>query len=342
MKRPTQADVARTAGVSRATVSYVLNDQVDQRIPISAETRQRVLDAIAQLGYEPDARAQSLRSGNTKTIGVLLPLYENPYFWQVLRGISAEAEAAGYSVLVSHSSMTIEEERQSLRELSQRRVDGLILMVNFKLLPDQILTQLQKSGRPVVEMTSSESVFDYVQDDYQQGTMALLDHLFSLGHRRIGFIYGVADRIQGRDRLIPYQQRLEEAGITVDDTLLRECGPAMEDGYAAVMQLLRQPQRPTALLVINDLLGMAALRAAADLGVRVPDELSIASFDDIPFTSYTVPRLTSVAGEPELNGRRAVQLLLKRLAEPERPHECIRGGWKLHIRESTARVGGFT
>jgi LacI family transcriptional regulator len=338
MKRPTQADVARTAGVSRATVSYVLNDQVDQRIPISAETRQRVLEAIAQLGYEPDARAQSLRSGNTKTIGVLLPLYENPYFWQILRGISGEAEVFGYSVLLSRSSLTPEEERQSVRELAQRRVDGLILMVNFKILPAQMLKQLHRSGRAVVEMSASESVFDCVQDGYQAGTMALLDHLFELGHRRIGFIYGVADRFQGVDRLIPYRQVMETAGIPVDDTLFRECGPGLEDGYAAAMQLLSLPSRPTALMTINDLLAMAVLRAAADLRLSVPDDLSIASFDDIPFASYTVPRLTTVAGEPELNGRRAVQLLLKRLADPERPRELVHGGWRLLIRESTGRA----
>lgn len=335
MKRPTQADVARTAGVSRATVSYVLNDQVDQRIPISAETRQRVLDAIAQLGYEPDARAQSLRSGNTKTIGVLLPLYENPYFWQILRGISTEAEASGYSVLLSLSSLTPEAEQQSLRELSQRRVDGLILLVNFKQLPAQVLKQLHKSGRAVVEMTSSDSIFDCIRDGYQEGTAALLDHLFALGHRRIGFIYGVTDRYQGIDRLIPYQERLEKASIPVDDSLFRECGPGLDDGYEAAMQLLSLPRRPTALLTINDLLAMAVLRAAADLGLRVPDDLSIASFDNIPFASYTVPRLTTVAGEPELNGRHAVQLLLRRLAEPERPRECQRGAWRLLIREST-------
>jgi LacI family transcriptional regulator len=335
MKRPTQADVARIAGVSRATVSYVMNDQVDQRIPISPETRQRVLDAINELGYEIDARAQSLRSGETKTLGVLLPLYENAYFWQLLYGISTEAEAADYSLLLSHNPLTPEQERLSLRELAQHRMDGLILLISFKLLPLSILKQLRKSTRPIVEITNVESEFDHVLSGYADGTRALMAHLFELGHERIGFVYGVVDVSQGYDRLLPYRQALKDAGLPVDDTLVQQCGPSMEEGYQAAVHLLSGPDRPTALLGINDLLGIGVLRAAADLGLRVPDDLSVASFDDIPFASYTVPRLTSVTTYPEQNGRDAVRLLLKRLNEPDRPREVITSGWNLIIREST-------
>jgi LacI family transcriptional regulator, galactose operon repressor len=335
MKRPTQADVAGVAGVSRATVSYVLNDNLDQRIPISAETRQRVLDAVAELGYEIDARAQSLRNGATKTIGVLVPLYENPFFWQLLFGILSEAEAEGYSLLLSHSTLTPAQEIYSLRELAQQRVDGLILLTSFKLLSPKIFKQLYKWGRPIVEVTSTESEFDYVRQSYSDGTQALMDHLFAHGHRRIGFIYGVHEISQGYDRLSTYRQILKDAGLTCDDSLVRECGPTMENGYHASFQLLSRSDRPTALLVINDLLGIAVLRAAADLGLNIPGDLSVASFDDIPFASYSVPRLTTVSGKPEQHGRDAVRLLLRRLKEPDRPREIIPGEWQLVIREST-------
>lgn len=338
MKRPTQADVARIAGVSRATVSYVLNDQTDQRIPISAETRQRVLDVVAELGYEIDARAQSLRNGATKTLGVMVPLYENPYFWQILRGISNEAEAAGFSVLLSHSALTPEQEHHSIRELAQQRVDGLILLIGFKLLPEPILKQLRKSGRPIVEITSSQSEFDHVYGSYAPGTQALMTHLFELGHQRIGFVYGVHEASQGYDRLLVYRQILRDAGLPVDETLVQMCGPTMEDGYQAALHLLSRPDRPTALLVINDLLGIAVIRAAVDLGLHVPKDVSIASFDDIPYVRYTVPRLTTVSSEPEQNGRDAVQLLLRRLNEPDCPRQVIPGRWKLIIRESTGRA----
>ena len=197
MKRPTQVDVARVAGVSRATVSYVLNDQTDQRVPISAETRQRVLDAIAQLGYEIDARAQALRSGETKTIGVLLPMYENPFFWQILLGVSAEAEASGYSVLLSHNTLTPEQETQSIRELAEQRVDGMILLIGFKELSAQVINQLRRSSRPIVEIRATASEFDYVHQGYGAGAHALMMHLIELGHKRIGFVYGVAIKSQG-------------------------------------------------------------------------------------------------------------------------------------------------
>lgn len=335
MKRPTQVDVARKAGVSRATVSYVLNDQVDLRVPISAETRQRVLEAMVELGYEPDARAQSLRNGTTKTLGVLLPIYENPYFWQILSGIAKEAEASGYSLLLSHNSLTAEQEQRSLRELAQRRVDGLILLIGFKFLPLSTYEQLRRSNRPVVEITSTESLFDYVHGGYEDGTRVLMEHLFQLGHKRIGFVYGVADAVQGIDRLHPYRQAMESVGIAVDESLFLQCGQTIEDGYQAAIRLLSQPNRPTALLVINDLLAMGVLRAAADLGLRVPQDVSVASFDNIPFGSYSVPRLTTVALDAERAGQLAVELLLRRLNKPDSPHQALTVDWQLLIREST-------
>lgn len=334
-KRPTQADVARVAGVSRATVSYVLNDQTDQRIPISVETRQRVLDAIAQLGYQVDARAQALRSGETKTIGVQLPIYENPFFWQILLGISAEAEASGYNLLLSHSALTPEQQTRSIRELAEQRVDGLVLMISFKGYSEQVINQLRQSQRPIVQISSSESEFDLIHQGYGEGAEVLMAHLLELGHQRIGFVYGVTIQSQGSDRLNAYRDSLENAGLEYDESLVLWCGERMEDGYQAALDLLSRSDRPTALLAINDLFGMAALRAAADLGLRVPEDVSIAGFDDILFTSYSVPRLTTVAGCAEENGRDAVRLLLKRLADPQRPREIITSKWELHVREST-------
>ncbi len=335
MKRPTQADVARMAGVSRATVSYVLNDRTDNRVPISEETRQHVLNVIQQLGYQVDARAQALRSGNTKTIGVLLPLYENPFYWQILSGISAEAESSGYSLLLAHNPLTPEQENQSVKELAQQRVDGMVLMIGFKRLPDQVMNQLRNSSHPIVEVSATPSEFDHVHHGYGAGTRALMSHLFELGHQRIGFIYGVTILSQGFDRLNAYLEALAENGLSYGDTLVTYCGPLMEDGYQAALQLLSLPDRPTAILAINDLLGISALRAAADLGLHVPRDLSIASFDDIPFSNFVVPRLTTVAGNPQQNGRDAVRLLIKRLHDSNRPQEVVTSYWELHIREST-------
>ncbi len=336
MKRPTQKDVAQRAGVSRSTVSCVLNGQTNQKVPISPETREKVLQAIAELGYEPDVRAQSLRRGSSKTIGVLFPTLQNPHFVHVLSGIQSAAQEANYSLHLSQSSLTLEQERLNLRDLIQQQVDGFILLSHFKLLPSTMLRHLQESGSPIVQITTTGSEFDHVRNGYSAGTHALMSHLLELGHKRIGFVYGVVEASQAYDRLLPYREALQQAGLPVDESLVQVCGITMEAGYEAARSLLSRPDRPTALLVASDLLAIATIRAATDLGMTVPQDVSVAGFDDIPFSNYIVPRLTTVSASPEQNGRDAVHLLLKRLEDPTRPREIIVAETELKIRESTS------
>jgi len=329
MKRPTQKDVADRAGVSRSTVSYVLNDQTDLKVPISAETRQRVLQAIAELGYEPDARAQSLRRGNTKTVGVIIPVIQNPFFWQILSGISSELKPAGYSVYLS---LHPDEKVRALQELVQQRVDGFILLASVKRLSSELTEYVRRSGRPAVEITATEAEFDHVSHSYASGTQILMNYLLELGHRRIGFVYGVTEEVQGYDRLLTYRQVLREAGLPPVEV---HCGVNMDDAYQAARTLLSRPDRPTALLVINDMLAIAVMRATSDLGLTIPGDLSVAGFDDILFSRYTVPSLTTVSGKAEESGRDAVRLLLRRLAEPDLPQQVTTVNVELMVREST-------
>ncbi len=338
VKRPTQEDVARAAGVSRSTVSYVLNDQTDMKIPISDETRQRVMQAITDLGYEPDARAQALTRGSTKTIGVIIPVIENPYFWQIFSGVSDALLEAGYSLHLSRQPRNSEQELNTIRELTRHRVDGFILLASVKYLLPQLTDDLRKSGQPVVEITATKAEFDQVIHDYSSGTRALMEHLIELGHQRIGFIYGVTQEVQGIDRLSTYRQVLREAGLSGNEAYEMHCGDQMADAYQAAYALLSRPNRPTALLVINDLLAIAVMRAAVDLGLSIPGDLSVAGFDDIPFSSYTMPRLTTVSGMAEESGRDAVRLLLQRIAEPDLPQQVMTARVQLIVRESTGRI----
>ena len=335
MKRPTQKDVARRAGVSRSTVSYVLNDQTDLKVPISAETRQRVMDAIAELGYEPDARAQSLRSGSTNIVGVIIPVIQNPFFWQILSGISESLQEAGYSLHLTHHPLDQQQEANTIRELTRQPVDGFILLAAAKYLLPRLTDYLRKSGRPVVEITSAKAEFDHVVHAYSSGTHDLMAHLLELGHRHIGFIYGISKDVQGFDRLLIYREALEEVGLQPYEM---HCGESLEDAYQAAYTLLSQPERPTALLVINDMLALAVMRAASDLGLTIPHDLSVAGFDDIPFSSYTLPRLTTVSGKAEESGRDAVRLLLRRFAEPDLPQQVTTTQVQLIVRESTGPV----
>jgi LacI family transcriptional regulator len=338
MKRPTQKDVARRAGVSRSTVSYVLNDQIDLKVPISTETRQRVLDAMAELGYEPDARAQSLRRGSTKIVGVLFPVIQNPFFWNIFAGISSELQAASYSLHLTQLPADADQEINTLRALIQQHVDGFIFFTPVKHAASDLVDYLLESARPVVEISATATDFDHVLHGYASGTQELLTHLFELGHRRIGFIYGVAEESQGHDRLFVYRTVLQAANLWSNGDYEVHCGDSLEDGYQAARTQLSRPDRPTALLVINDMLAIAVMRAAFDLGLNIPGDLSVAGFDDIPFAKYTYPRLTTVSGESEQSGREAVRLLLKRLAEPELPLQTITADVQLIIRESTGRA----
>jgi LacI family transcriptional regulator len=341
MKRPTQVDVARLASVSTATVSYVVNGLADGRVPISEETRQRVLEAVAELGYVPDARAQALRSGDTKTIGLIIPDIRNPHFWEHAEGIEQEARASGYHLLLSSTALNSEYAEDIFKDLSRRRIDGLILMGSFFDQSEEAkntLTQLLKRQFPIVQISDHYNVdynVDCMMSDYRAATMEVMSHLLSLQHRRIGLIYGVAMPELAEDRLQPYQESLQAASLPVDQELIVECGPTIEDGYQAALQLLQLAARPTALIAINDLLAIGALRAAADLGLHVPTELSLVSYDDIPMAKYLVPRLTTVSKDVARLGREAVKLLLARIQEPDRPCQTDSSPARLIIREST-------
>lgn len=341
MKLPTQADVARLAGVSRATVSYVVNDQAGGQIPISEETRQRVLAAVAELGYVPDSRAQALRSGSTKTIGLIIPDIQNPHFWEMAAGVEQEASKMGYHILLSSISPKSRDAEDVFENLSYRRIDGLIMVPSFiyqSQKAQKTLADLLRQRIPIVGMMSNLSQInldiDRVVSDYRDATLEIMTHLLDLQHRRIGFIYGIAVPNLGEDRLSAYRETLQSANLPVDAQLIASCGPTMEDSYQATLRLLQLPDRPTALLVINDLLAVGALRAISDFNLRVPHDISLFGYDDIPLAQYMVPRLSTASKDGARTGREAVRLLLARLQQPDLPGQEIRLPARVILRES--------
>ncbi len=346
MKRPTQADVARLAGVSKATVSYVINGLSNGRISISEETRRRVMKAVEELGYEPDTRARALRSGGTKTIGLVIPDTRNPHFWDNVSGIEQEVRDAGYHLLLS--SLGLENEYGDLiyKDLTGQRIDGLILMGSYidqSTLAREALDLLLKRGLAVVEISDRPNVdhkVDRVVADYSAATVEIMDYLFSLHHRRIGLINGVAMPDLAQDRLRPYRAYLQSAGLPVEEDLLIHCGPTLEDGYQAARQLLARPRPPTAIIAINDILAIGALRAAADLGLHVPHDVSLVGFDDIFSANYLVPRLTTVTKDAFRLGQEAVRLVLARIKDPSRPLQKMICPARVILRESTGPAPG--
>lgn len=342
MKRPTQSDVARLAGVSRVTVSHVVNNRTDGRVPISEETRLRVLEAVAKLGYVPDARAQALRSGNTNTVGLVIPDIHNPHFWEVVDGVEQAASAAGYHILLSSIPPENRLAEDIFKNLSNRRIDGLIMVPSFIYHSEEAqktLANLLERHVPIVgimaELAGLDFNIDRVISDYRDATREVMSHLLSLNHKRIGFIFGIAVPDLGNDRLLAYQESLRAAGLPVDPDLIVECGPTIEESYRATQQLLALPSPPTAVLAINDYLAVGALRAISDQNLSVPEDISLFGYDDMPLARYLVPRLSTASKDGKKIGQEAFRLLLARLQHYDGPRQVVRLPARLILREST-------
>lgn len=335
MKRPTQNDVARLAGVSRATVSYVINDRHEGPILITEETRQKILAAADHLGYEPDSAAQSLRMQVSRNIGVLIPDLLNPHYWQIVSGVEEMVQTKGYDLLLTSTSLRPDREHSALRSLLRRRVDGLILDLTYSDQDQQELKTIIHRRNPVVTLGEASAELDSVSPDDRRGSRQLIQHLFDLGHRRIGYVYGVAHHPLGLHRLESYLQMMAEIGQMESEHNVEYCGAKISDGYQAAQRLLERVPRPTAIMAINDLLAIGVMHAVAERGLRIPEDISIVGFDDIVQSAFLTPALTTVQMHAEEMGRTAARLLFERMADPERPPQHVEVPTLLVKRSST-------
>jgi LacI family transcriptional regulator len=338
-KRPTQTDVANLAGVSRTTVSYVLNKRSGGNIRITERTRQKVLQAAEELGYEPNAAARNLRSGLSRVIGLLVPDTQNPHYLDLLAGVEDAVVDQDYYLMLVSANLDPERERRCLRSLLQQRLDGLILTPTYPgVFESEIASRVQRY--PPIVFVSPQEGYDCVCADFLGGAGAMMDHLISLGHRRIGLIKGVA-----QPDLAPYRVEAYLDGISrfgpVDERLVVHCGHLMEDGYQATRDLLALEPPPTAIWSINDVLAVGALRAIAEQGLCVPDDISLAGFDDIPLASQLHPSLTTVRLEARELGHRAVETLLSRIEDPGHPPVRETLPTRLVVRQSTGAARMF-
>ncbi len=318
-------DVANRAAVSPSTVSHVINETRH----VSAETRERVLQAMAELNYQPNRLARSLRSRRTQTLGVLLPNNANPFFAQVLEGIEAAAYDEGYNVILGNANDDPQRELAYLDILLSKQVDGVLLVSTGAYR--EALDFLAGRETPVVMVdrapgeTYDDFRIDTVFTENRRGGVLATEYLIGLGHRRIGCIAGPSLINSSAARVVGYRQALEAAGLAVDERLIVSGDFQHESGYHAARALLALPERPSALFVCNDLMAVGALYAAHEAGLRVPADLSVIGFDDIPLASFTLPRLTTIAQPARALGERAVALLVKRLQNRQAPacHELL-------------------
>lgn len=321
----TVSTVAAAAGVSIATVSRVMNGSTT----VAPDMVQRVRAAAAELGYRPNAAAQGLARGRTGTLGVLVPDLANPYFHDVLKGVTAEAGRSGYRVLVASSEEDPDDELGMSQELL-RQADGLILC--SPRMPRRDLLTLADGGNGVVcaNRLAAGIGLPAVTIDAYAGMTGLCGHLARLGHRRVVYLRGPEHSWSNQER---WRAALDQAAAFGIDPVAVACGATMANGHAAADAALDHD--PTAIIAFNDVVAFGALARLRELGVDVPAQVSIAGFDDIPFAAYAAPAITTVRNPKELLGRRG-WLLLARVLAGERGLEPEVLPPQLVARDSTA------
>ena len=322
-------DVAREAGVSVATVSRVWNDADF----VSPETRQRVAEVAARLGYSPHGAARSLITRTTFALGVLLPDLYGEFFSEIIRGIDHVVQAAGYHILVSSSHESKDEIDAALRSM-RGRVDGMIIM-SSDLEAQRTLHTLQGSF-PVVLLNgdAGSKAFDTITIENHEGAREMTRHLAARGHRRIAMIAGPQRNHDAAERLRGYRTALTENGIELDESLVVRGDFSELSGHRAVKPLLALESRPTAIFAANDSMAIGALSALRESDLHVPHDMAVAGFDDIPLARYMNPPLSTVHVDISQLGARAAALLLLSLQKGIRPHEHLQLSTTLVIRAS--------
>jgi LacI family transcriptional regulator len=325
-------DVAREAGVSYATVSRVVNNKNS----IVPDKRARVLAAMERLGYVPNMQARKLAGGRSQVVGLVLHDVWNSYAVEIMRGVDEELAAAEYDLLLYTSRRRATIETAHVATLTQGLAEGVLLLLPRDL--GAYVDSLQQRHFPYV-LVDHEGIGDIgpaVGATNRQGGFDATRYLLELGHRRIGFISGALELGCARERLDGYQAALDQHHVPFKPSLMREGDFFQPRAYACALELLDLPEPPTAIFASNDVSAMGVMEAARDRGLRVPDDLSVVGFDDIPQADHMQPALTTVRQPLEEMGRVAARLLLAMIRDPERPPERVELPTELIVRASGA------
>lgn len=310
----TSRHVAQLAGVSQTTVSFVLNDV--EAGNISAATRQRVLEAARQLGYVPDAAARSLARGRSSNIGLILvkphaQVFIDDFVPNIISGLSLVTQQRGFRILVELAGGA--ERPDPYTDLIKgKEVAGMIVMLDdFNAEDVQVMRALAQEGFPLVSLRHLGPDIYSVSEDHLDGVRQAVAHLAGLGHQRIACItFAPATNPTVRERLAVYRETLESLGIPYDPAMIRFGVFDPETGYEAMQSLLQAGTPPTALFAMNDVMAFGAMTAIHESGLRIPDDIAIASYNDWRLARFTTPPLTSVRAPDIEQGRRAGEMLM--------------------------------
>jgi DNA-binding LacI/PurR family transcriptional regulator len=329
-KAPTSWDVARLAGVSRSTVSFVLNNTPG--IKISEETRRRVLEAVKILDYKPNAIARSLAKQKTEAIAFFVLDIANPVFPNMARGIEDVARHNGYTLLLCNTDGKSLRELRYMNLMLERRVDGVIVGA---LSNEEVSRLARKKNMPLVILEHPRlPEHDVVYADNIQGSYEAVKYLIELGHTRIAHITINPESIIVRERIEGYKKALEDAKIPFDENLLKIFYDQVNE-ETAINELFSLPNPPTAIFAFSDFMAIQIMKILIKRGIRIPQDISIVGFDDT-LANLTIPELTTVSQPFYEMGVKAAEVLIERLKNPDLPIQHIKLPTKLVIRDSTA------
>jgi LacI family transcriptional regulator len=313
----TLEDIAQMSGVSRSTVSRVINGDPG----VSERTRKKVLDLIQNIGFQPNLAARGLAAGHTRVIGLVIPtgltaIFSDPYFPLVIQGVAAACNAREYSVM-----LWLADPEYERKTISQVLYNGLIdgVIVSSMLMDDPLIERLSESQRPFITIgrDPKENRHNFVDVDNRSGAYQGVSYILHTGRRRVATIAGPRNTIAGRDRLQGYLDALRGRGLEPQPELIVEGEFSDISGYLSMKRLL--PQRPDAVFVASDAMALAAMRAIQEEGLKIPDNIAVVGFDDIPSAATSTPPLTTVRQPIQKTGSVAAEMLIERIENPEVP-----------------------
>jgi Transcriptional regulators len=327
------AEIARRANVSTATVSRTVN----QSGPVKAATARKVWRAVTALNYYPNSHARALVSGRSHMIGLIVSDITNPFFPELIRSFERLAADQKYDLLVTSTDYETARMTACLRRMLERRVDGVALMTSE--MDVGLIRELSRRGVPIVFMDVGQvgPKMSHVAIDYGNGIQQAVDHLVELGHKRIAFISGPLDLHSARTRRQAFVEGVRRHGLTADPHLIREGTHTADGGEKAMQVLLRQKRLPTAVVASNDWTAIGALHAIDHAGLRVPQDISLVGFDDIPLASYTRPALTTIRMSAAAVGATAFEALFGLIGGERTEGAVYQVPTRLVVRESTAK-----
>lgn len=335
-KPPTMRDVAKLAGVSQPTVSRVLN-QKDTDIPISPETREKVMAAVAELGYRPNMHARSLRTQETKLIAVLLADITNSFYPQIARSIQTVAREQGFDVMISNSDHVYENEKLFCESVSRRAVDGII-MVPIHLTEQDLRDLYKQTGTPISvlgqQVTHPQIDVVYADDEaaIYEATKWLIEEK---NHTKLGLV-GVPDILPpGPRRRNGFLRAIQDANLQIPDEHMIVGDFTLEGGRAVGKQIANLDDFPSAMVVLNDAMALGIILSLQEAGIRVPEDIAIVGYDNIPEATIIRPALTTIEQNSAFIGRELSRLLFERIENSDLPARRVKLLNDLIIRDST-------